>query len=218
MSDGRKRLSGAEYRKKAKIKKDEQEHALQKTRKIEAFFKSENSSESLRIAQENSRTSSNKGNKYEQGSIPIEVKSLYHRNQSDQSCSVKPAHPPDSDTERPSTSGSNIKSDSEEIAIVATFIEIESTIKLNRDYFRVNTFLVILDRLRAEIQRRHNAYLNFEEKFSFLTKMTELSTQRVTEKAESLVKYYTNDLEDDLIQECGIFTVTFALIKLQSVQ
>ncbi|CAH1107399.1 unnamed protein product [Psylliodes chrysocephalus] len=32
--------------------------------------------------------------------------------------------------------------------------------------------------------------------------MPELSTQRVTEKAESLVKYYTNDLEDDLIQEC----------------
>lgn len=90
---------------------------------------------SLRIAQENSRISSNKGNQYEQGSIPIEVKSLclYHLNQSDQSCSVKPAHPPDSDTERPSTSGSNIKSDSEEIAIVATFIEIESTIKLNTD-------------------------------------------------------------------------------------
>ncbi|KAJ8953392.1 hypothetical protein NQ318_023509 [Aromia moschata] len=75
MSDGRKRLSGAEYRKKAKIKRDEQEHALQKTRKIEAFFKRENSSESLCITQENSGTSSNKENQYEQGSIPTEVKS-----------------------------------------------------------------------------------------------------------------------------------------------
>lgn len=56
------------------------------------------------------------------------MKSLYHRNQSDQSCSVKPAHPPGSDTERPLTSGSNIKSDSEEMATVATF-----TIKLNTD-------------------------------------------------------------------------------------
>ncbi|KAG5869018.1 hypothetical protein JTB14_025907 [Gonioctena quinquepunctata] len=35
-------------------------------------------------------------NQYEQGSIPIEVKNLYHCNQSDQSCSVKPAHPPNS--------------------------------------------------------------------------------------------------------------------------
>lgn len=135
MSNGRKRLSGAEYRKKAKIKKDKHEHALQKTRKLEAFFKSENSGEGLRIAQENSGTSSNKENQYEhtKGSIPIEVKSLYHRNQSDQSCSVKPAHPPDSDTERPSTSGSNIKSDSEEMVTVATFTEIVSTKKLNTD-------------------------------------------------------------------------------------
>lgn len=131
MSDGRKRLSGAEYRKKAKIKKDEQEHALQKTRKIDAFFKRENSSESLYITQENPGTSSNE-DQYEQDSIPTEVKSSDQR-VSDQSCSVKPAHPPDSDTEGPSTSGSNIKSDSEEMAIVATFIETESTIKLNTD-------------------------------------------------------------------------------------
>lgn len=67
------------------------------------------------------------------------------------------------------------------------------------------TFLVILEWLRAEIQKRHNAYLNFKDKFSFLTKMTELSTETVTEKAQSLVKYYTNDLEDDLIQECVHF-------------
>lgn len=33
--------------------------------------------------------------------------------------------------------------------------------------------------------------------------MTELSL--VTEKAQSLVKCYTNDLEDDLIQECVHF-------------
>ncbi|XP_050516728.1 uncharacterized protein LOC126891593 [Diabrotica virgifera virgifera] len=75
----------------------------------------------------------------------------------------------------------------------------------SRDFFRVDTFLVILDRLRAEIERRHNAYLNFKEKFLFLTKITEFSTQIVTEKAQSLVKYYTNDLEEDLVQECVHF-------------
>ena len=73
-----------------------------------------------------------------------------------------------------------------------------------RDSFRVNTFLVILDRLRAEFERRH---VNFKEKFSFLTTMGELSTstQRGTEKAQSLVPFYSNDLEDDLVQKCILF-------------
>lgn len=42
MSDGRKRLSGAEYKKKAKIKKEEQEQIIRKTTKIDSFFKNEN--------------------------------------------------------------------------------------------------------------------------------------------------------------------------------
>lgn len=86
----------------------------------------------MRIAQENSGTSSNIENKYKQGSIPIEAKND-RRNQPDQLHSVKPAHPPDSDIQKPSTSGTNIKSDGEEMATVAAFIEIESTIKLNKD-------------------------------------------------------------------------------------
>jgi hypothetical protein len=80
--------------------------------------------------------------------------------------------------------------------------EIETT---SRDSFKVNTFLVILDRLRAELERRHNAYLNFKEKFSFLTRMDQLSTTKVIEKAQSLVQNYPNDLEDDLVQECVHF-------------
>jgi hypothetical protein len=35
----------------------------------------------------------------------------------------------------------------------------------SRDSFKVNTFFVILGRLRAELKRRHNAYLNLKEKF-----------------------------------------------------
>ncbi|CAH1103040.1 unnamed protein product [Psylliodes chrysocephalus] len=42
MSDGRKRLSGAEYKKKAKIKKEEQEQIIRKPTKIDSFFKNEN--------------------------------------------------------------------------------------------------------------------------------------------------------------------------------
>lgn len=63
--------------------------------------------------------------------------------------------------------------------------------KINQKERRLShsPFLVILEWLRAEIQVRHNAYLNFKDKFSFLTKMTELSTETVTEKAQSLVKF-----------------------------
>lgn len=38
MGDGRKRLSGAEYKKKAKMKKEEQEQVIRKTIKIDIFF------------------------------------------------------------------------------------------------------------------------------------------------------------------------------------
>ena len=82
---------------------------------------------------------------------------------------------------------------------------------------RVDAFLVILDRMRTELERMHNVYVNFKEKFSFLKTMGELSTstQRVTEKAQSLVQYYSNYLEDDLVQENIHFSVTFLLIRLQ---
>nr|CAD7606379.1 unnamed protein product [Timema genevievae] len=40
MSDGRKRLCGAEYKKKAKLKKEEQKQIIHKTIKIDSFFKS----------------------------------------------------------------------------------------------------------------------------------------------------------------------------------
>ncbi|KAG8270713.1 hypothetical protein J6590_079057 [Homalodisca vitripennis] len=39
MSDGRKRLSGAEYKKRAKKKLEEQEHVLKQTKRLDLFFK-----------------------------------------------------------------------------------------------------------------------------------------------------------------------------------
>ena len=81
--------------------------------------------------------------------------------------------------------------------------EIEIT---SRDSFRVNTFLVILDRLKAELERRQ-CVCKLQRKFFIFDKLGELSTstQRVTEKAQYLVQYYSIDLEDDLVQECKHF-------------
>lgn len=38
MSDGRKRLSGAEYKKRAKLKLQEQGRVLKQTKKVDLFF------------------------------------------------------------------------------------------------------------------------------------------------------------------------------------
>lgn len=45
MSDGRKRLSGAEYKKRAKQKLEEQERILKQTKKLDVFFKASKESE-----------------------------------------------------------------------------------------------------------------------------------------------------------------------------
>lgn len=69
------------------------------------------------------------------------------------------------------------------------------------DTFRINTFLVIIDRLASELEKRKKAYDNLNEKFSFLTKMSELSSSTLTKKARSLEEMYPNDLEAELVQE-----------------
>lgn len=100
MSDGRKRLSGAEYRKKSKLKKEEQQHALRTTMEIENFFKSEISREALGIAQGSSETISKDG-QYVQDT----------GTQPDQSYLVKPARPSDFNNNIPSKNSSNLLSD-----------------------------------------------------------------------------------------------------------
>lgn len=69
------------------------------------------------------------------------------------------------------------------------------------DYFSVNTFLVVIDRLISELAKRQEAYQEFNDKFSFLTKMNELLPSILTGKASFLEKMYPNDLETDLVQE-----------------
>lgn len=50
------------------------------------------------------------------------------------------------------------------------------------DTFKVNTFLVLIDILLSELEKPQEAYNRFNENFSFLTKMSELSSI-LTEKA-----------------------------------
>ncbi|GBP48576.1 hypothetical protein EVAR_38552_1 [Eumeta japonica] len=67
-----------------------------------------------------------------------------------------------------------------------------------------------LHRLVSELEKRQKAYHEFNEKFSFLTKMSELLPSTLTEKAISLEKMYPNDLKSDLVQECLHFQCHFS--------
>ncbi|XP_051155178.1 zinc finger MYM-type protein 1-like [Leptopilina boulardi] len=81
------------------------------------------------------------------------------------------------------------------------------------DRFRIETYLVIIDRLSAELKKRHAAYLIFSNNFSFLIEMNTLSVVELTEKASSLIKAYPDDLEENLISECIHFASYISSMK-----
>lgn len=83
----------------------------------------------------------------------------------------------------------------------------EVTERNGRDEFRVNTYLLIIDRFISEFKRRKSAYDEYQERFYFLQELTKgnLSSEVVRQKAANLKGIYTEDLEDDFIEECVHF-------------
>lgn len=71
-----------------------------------------------------------------------------------------------------------------------------------REDFRINTFLVIIDRLSAELKKRRDAYTVLNNKFNFIINLTKLSASEIKEKAKALQIIYNTDLEDDFSEEC----------------
>ena len=63
-----------------------------------------------------------------------------------------------------------------------------------RENFRVNTCLVIIDRLLSEIKKRNAAYTNVYERFG---EIRSLADSDITSKCEELTRYYDNDIEPD---------------------
>jgi len=57
MSDGRKRLSGAEYKRRAKEKNEKEKEEIEKMRKLKTFFDSSKKSDSVMVERENMLTS-----------------------------------------------------------------------------------------------------------------------------------------------------------------
>ncbi|KAL4718147.1 hypothetical protein ACJJTC_013845 [Scirpophaga incertulas] len=74
--------------------------------------------------------------------------------------------------------------------------------KNGRENFRINTFLVVIDTLSEELKRRRDAYKLLNNKFYFITNLTNLSISEVEDKAKALQMIYSTDLEDNFTEEC----------------
>ncbi|KAI0231571.1 hypothetical protein LSAT2_018068 [Lamellibrachia satsuma] len=72
-----------------------------------------------------------------------------------------------------------------------------------RENFRVNTYLVIIDRLLSEIKKRKAAYTNVYVRFG---EIRSLADSDITSKCEELTRYYDNDTEPDFEKEFRLFT------------
>ncbi len=82
------------------------------------------------------------------------------------------------------------------------------------DKFRTGAFLVIIDRLDAELRKRLSVYTNIAGRFGFLRKLADLPPEEVTESAKSLQESLPTDLEDslfdELLQFSGFLNTEFA--------
>ena len=87
--------------------------------------------------------------------------------------------------------------------------------------FRTDTFLVIIDRIDAELRKRLGAYTGIAARFGFLRKLKDLSVEEVVESAKILQEAYPTDLEaslsDELVQFSGFLRTDFAMKSLDHV-
>ena len=87
--------------------------------------------------------------------------------------------------------------------------------------FRTDTFLVIIDRIDAELRKRLGAYTGNAARFGFLRELKDLSVEEVVESAKILQEAYPTDLEaslsDELAQFSGFLRTYFAMKSLDHV-
>ena len=87
------------------------------------------------------------------------------------------------------------------------------------DKFRTGTFLVIVDNIASELQKRLGAYSEIAAKFGFLRKLKDLPNEQVTKCAINLQTAYPADLEDglsdELLQFSSFLNTAFAKKSLE---
>lgn len=74
-----------------------------------------------------------------------------------------------------------------------------------RQDFRINTFLVIIDKVVAELTRRSEIYNQIASDFRLLTDFTILSHDELRENARNMLDKFPDDLDEYFIEECDHF-------------
>lgn len=70
-----------------------------------------------------------------------------------------------------------------------------------RERFSSGVFLVVMDRLLAELDRRFQSYNDLNSTFGFLNNISTLSAEHLHKKAADLQKRYHTDLENEFCEE-----------------
>ena len=74
-----------------------------------------------------------------------------------------------------------------------------------REHFCTSVFIVVIDRLVSELDRRYQSYNALYENFGFLNRFSSLSPQDLRSAAMSLQKKYQSDLGEDFVEEAVQF-------------
>ena len=75
---------------------------------------------------------------------------------------------------------------------------------LPREFFRINSFNVIMDALQSSLMQRGEAYLKIAEKFSFITRLDSSETT-IEQGVKNLVSSYPDDIDASLKGELLYF-------------
>jgi len=79
----------------------------------------------------------------------------------------------------------------------------ETTVEYS--HFKVNTYFVILDQLRSQLEKRNEKYENLLINYNFFFKLTEMTSIQVRKNAEVLRNEYKDDLSTLFANECVHF-------------
>lgn len=91
----------------------------------------------------------------------------------------------------------------------------DETVFSPRQKFKVEVFLVIIDKLSSALQHRLDAYKDIHENFGFLTNLTELSNDAIRGAAAKLMEEYSSDFEDCFPSELVQFSELFKTVIVQ---
>ena len=79
------------------------------------------------------------------------------------------------------------------------------TLKDAREFFRIGTYLPIIDTLIAEVRRRKSVYCILQQNCNFLLNLNTWAISDIENAASKLLKIYASDLDSDFPSEVAHF-------------